>query len=85
MIAAVSSQQLRSALSEHLDITRPQAQRLERIFENMGQPAKSEKCKGMEGLIKEGNDVVKKAQDEDACDAAIISAAQRVEHYEMAA
>jgi ferritin-like metal-binding protein YciE len=84
MIAEVSSEQLRNALSEHLEITRQQAQRLERIFENMGQKSKSEKCKGMEGLIKEGNDVVKKAEDEDVRDAAIISAAQRVEHYEMA-
>jgi ferritin-like metal-binding protein YciE len=84
MIGEVSSEQLRNALSEHLEITRQQAQRLERIFENMGQKSKSEKCKGMEGLIKEGNDVVKKAEDEDVRDAAIISAAQRVEHYEMA-
>ncbi|HYL12667.1 MAG TPA: ferritin-like domain-containing protein [Terriglobales bacterium] len=84
MIGEVSSEQLRNALSEHLEITRQQAQRLERIFENMGQKSKSEKCKGMEGLIKEGNDVVKTAEDEDMRDAAIISAAQRVEHYEMA-
>jgi ferritin-like metal-binding protein YciE len=84
MIGEVSSQQLRSALSEHLEITRQQAQRLERIFENMGQKSKSEKCKGMEGVIKEGNDAVKKVKDEDVRDAAIICAAQRVEHYEMA-
>ena len=84
MISEVSSEQLRSALNEHLQITKQQAGRIERIFENIGQKVKAEKCKGMEGIIKEGNELVKKAEDEDVRDAAIIAAAQRVEHYEIA-
>jgi ferritin-like metal-binding protein YciE len=71
-------------LNEHLQITKQQAGRIERIFENIGQKVKAEKCKGMEGIIKEGNELVKKAEDEDVRDAAIIAAAQRVEHYEIA-
>jgi ferritin-like metal-binding protein YciE len=81
----VSSEPLRGALNEHLEITKQQAGRIERIFENIGQQLKAEKCKGMEGILKEGNEVLKKAQDQDVRDAAIIAAAQRVEHYEIAA
>lgn len=84
MIAKTSSDELKSALSEHLEITRQQAERLEQIFENMGEKPKAQKCLGMEGVIKEGNELLKEAGDEDVRDAAIISAAQRVEHYEMA-
>lgn len=84
MIDAASSEELQNALSEHLEITRQQAKRLEQIFQNMGEKLKSEKCKGMEGLIKEGSDIISEDMDENVKDAAIISAAQRVEHYEMA-
>lgn len=84
MIDAASSDELQNALTEHLEITRQQAKRIEQIFESMGQKLKSEKCKGMEGLIKEGSDIVSEDMDENVKDAAIISAAQRVEHYEMA-
>jgi ferritin-like metal-binding protein YciE len=84
MIDAASSELLRSALTEHLEITRQQAKRIEQIFRNMGEKLKSEKCKGMEGLIKEGSDIISEDMDENVKDAAIISAAQRVEHYEMA-
>lgn len=84
MISKVSSEELKSALNEHLDITRQQAERLEQIFQNLGEKAKAEKCAGMEGVIKEGNELLKDVDDEDVRDAAIISAAQKVEHYEMA-
>jgi ferritin-like metal-binding protein YciE len=84
MIDAASSEELQSALSEHLEITREQAKRIEQIFQNMGEKLKAEKCKGMEGVIKEGADIVSEDMDENVKDAAIISAAQRVEHYEMA-
>lgn len=84
MISKVSSEELKNALSEHLDITRQQAERLEQIFENMGEKAKAEKCDGMEGVIKERNELLKDTEDDDVRDAAIISAAQKVEHYEMA-
>ena len=84
MIDAASSEELQNALTEHLEITREQAKRIEQIFQNMGEKLKAEKCKGMEGVIKEGADIVSEDMDEDVKDAAIISAAQRVEHYEMA-
>ena len=84
MVEAASSEELQGALTEHLEVTREQAKRLEQIFQNMGEKLKAEKCKGMEGLIKEGSDILSEDMDEDVKDAAIISAAQRIEHYEMA-
>ncbi len=83
MISKTSSEELKNALTEHLEITRRQAERLEQIFENMGERAKAQKCKGMAGVIEEGNELLKEAEDEDVRDAAIIAAAQKVEHYEM--
>jgi ferritin-like metal-binding protein YciE len=83
MIESTESEELRSALEEHLEITRQQAQRLETIFEGLGEDAKGEKCKGMEGIIKEGSEVVKEDMSDTVKDAAIIAAAQRVEHYEI--
>lgn len=84
MIDAASSEELQNALTEHLEVTRQQARRLEEIFQNSGQKPKAEKCKGMEGVIKEGSETLKQADDDDVRDAAIIASAQRVEHYEMA-
>lgn len=84
MISKTSSEELKDALNEHLEITRQQAERLEQIFENMGERAKAEKCKGMEGVIKEGSELLKEEADEDVRDAAIVASAQKVEHYEMA-
>ena len=85
MAEASSSQDLRNAFEHHLKQTRIQAQRLEQIFEKLDQSPKGEKCKGMVGIIDEGEDLM----DEDAPpavrDAALIAAAQRVEHYEIAA
>lgn len=85
MVNKASSDELRNALQEHLEVTREQATRLENIFEQMGERAKAKKCKGMAGLVEEGSEILKEDMDEDVKDAAIISAAQRVEHYEMAA
>jgi ferritin-like metal-binding protein YciE len=84
MIDAASSEELQNALTEHLEVTRGQAKRIEQIFQNMGEKLKAEKCKGMEGVIKEGADILSEDMSEPVKDAAIISAAQRVEHYEMA-
>jgi ferritin-like metal-binding protein YciE len=84
MIEAASSPDLKEALTEHLDVTKTQATRLETIFTTMGEKAKGEKCKGMEGVIDEGDDLVGDIKDSDLRDAAIIASAQRVEHYEMA-
>lgn len=76
--------QLKSALQEHLEVTRAQIRRLERIFEGLGEKPTGETCKGMKGLIKEGDDMASRDGESSVIDAAIISAAQRVEHYEMA-
>jgi len=84
MIDAAQSEDLRDALTEHLEITRKQAERLEKICKELGEDPKSEKCKGMEGVLKEGSDLVNKVGQREVRDAAIIAAAQRVEHYEMA-
>ncbi len=83
MIEAAQSEELREALNEHLEVTRNQAARIETICEELGEDAESEKCKGMEGVLKEGSDLLKEVS-EQIRDAAIIAAAQRVEHYEMA-
>jgi ferritin-like metal-binding protein YciE len=85
MAEACGSQELRSAFEHHLEQTRHQVDRLEEIFQKIDESPKGEKCKGMIGIIDEGEDLI----DEDAPpavrDAALIAAAQRVEHYEIAA
>jgi ferritin-like metal-binding protein YciE len=82
-IDAAQSDELRNALKEHLEVTKTQAARIETICEELGEDPENEKCKGMEGVLKEGSDLLKEARDP-VRDAAIIAAAQRVEHYEMA-
>ena len=84
MIRAASSDELKQALEEHLEVTKEQEQRIAQIFENRSEKVKAQKCKGMEGVLKEGAELVEKGWDEAVLDAAIIAAAQRVEHYEMA-
>src|SRR5262249_51219661 len=80
MIDATTSEELRQALSGHLDVTKSQLSRLEEIFSALGEKLKGEKCKGMEGVLKEGDDLVGKAEEGSVRDAAIIASAQRVEH-----
>jgi ferritin-like metal-binding protein YciE len=84
MAAAATSLQLRQAFENHLAQTRTQAERLEQILGKLGEPIKGPKCKGMEGIISEGEDLVKEDAPPAVCDAALIGTAQRVEHYEMA-
>jgi len=84
LIDAVSSTELKGALNEHLEVTREHATRIEQIFQGLGEKAKAEKCKGMQGVIQEGDDLVSDIKNPDVRDAAIIASAQRVEHYEMA-
>ena len=84
MIDAAQAEDLRDALSDHLEVTRKQADRVEKICQDLGEDVKGEKCKGMEGVLKEGSDLVGDIDDGEIRDAAIIAAAQRVEHYEMA-
>jgi ferritin-like metal-binding protein YciE len=84
MIGKAQSEDLKDALNEHLEITQEQARRIEKIFSDMGEKNKAEKCKGMQGVIAEGDDLIGDVDDPDVRDAAIIASAQRVEHYEMA-
>ncbi len=84
MAKAASSAELRGAFEEHLGKTKEHARRIETIFEKMGQNAKGQKCKAMEGLVKEGGEVIEEDMEDGVKDAALIAAAQRVEHYEMA-
>ena len=82
---AATSKDLKEAVSEHLDETRGHVKRLEDVFEAVGIKPESEHCDGMEGLISEGSEVAEAKGNGDARDAALIGAAQRVEHYEIAA
>lgn len=84
MAEGANSEELREAIEEHLEQTKGHARRIETVFENLGERAKAKKCKGMEGLIKEGSETLEEDMDPDVKDAAIIAAAQRVEHYEIA-
>ena len=85
MAEGANSDELREGFEEHLEQTRGHAQRIEQIFEQLGEKVKGKKCKGMEGLIKEGSETLEEdISDENVRDAAIIAAAQRVEHYEIA-
>jgi ferritin-like metal-binding protein YciE len=85
MVSAATSKQLAEAIESHLGETREHVSRLEQVFESAGLTPESEHCDGMEGLIKEGSEVAEAKGDGDARDAALIGAAQRVEHYEIAA
>ncbi len=84
MIEAAKYPELKSALEEHLEVTKQQISRLDRVFETLGEDPTGETCKGMKGVIKEGDEIVSQGGDPSTVDAGIISAAQRVEHYEMA-
>lgn len=77
--------ELRRAFEEHQTVTEEQVRRLETIFSDLGQSPSGKKCKGMEGLIEEGEELLEEDADPDVRDAALIGAAQRVEHYEIAA
>ena len=80
-----TSPQLRDAITSHLRETEGHVTRLERIFKSLDLPARGKKCKGMEGLIEEGKEILEEDGEGEVIDAALISAAQRVEHYEIAA
>ncbi|MCA9209341.1 MAG: DUF892 family protein, partial [Planctomycetales bacterium] len=84
MREAASDPQLKAAFDHHLRETEGQVQRLERAFQQIGIEPKSETCDAMKGLISEGEKVVDAKGDHGVKDAALIAAAQRIEHYEMA-
>lgn len=85
MAKASSNAELRQAFEEHLRQTSEQVSRLEQIFEALEEKPTGKKCLGMEGLVKEGAETMQEKYGEAVMDAAIIGAAQRVEHYEIAA
>jgi len=84
MVKAANSPELQKAFEDHLEETKNQVQRLEEIFQQLELPQRGKKCKAMEGLLEEGKDVVDEDAEPHVKDAALIAAAQRVEHYEIA-
>lgn len=85
MAKGAANDSLRAAFEEHLGQTKTHVERLEKIFSTLGKPPRAEHCKAMEGLIEEGGDLLKEEGQDFVKDAAMIGAAQRVEHYEISA
>jgi ferritin-like metal-binding protein YciE len=84
MAKAASSDELRQGFEKHLEQTKGHVQRLEKIFQALGENPKGKTCKGMQGLIEEGSEATEEDYEGSVMDAALIGAAQRVEHYEIA-
>jgi ferritin-like metal-binding protein YciE len=85
MAKAATSEELRTGFEKHLEQTKGHVQRLEEIFQSLDESPKGKKCVGMEGLVKEGSEVMEEDFEDAVLDAGLIGAARRVEHYEMAA
>lgn len=85
MAKTASTDELRSAFELHLEETQNHVTRLDEVFQMLGVSPRGPKCKGMEGLIEEGNDLMKEKSEPMVSDAGLITSAQRVEHYEIAA
>jgi ferritin-like metal-binding protein YciE len=85
MAKGADCKKLKAAFEDHLEQTKVHVTRLEEILEVEGKPARAEHCKAMEGLVAEGADLLEEEGTETVKDAALIGAAQRVEHYEIAA
>jgi len=83
MAKAASSDQLRNAFEKHHDETEEHIERLEKVFDLLGKPARGKKCEAIEGIIDEGKEIMDEYQDAPALDAGLIAAAQAVEHYEI--
>ncbi|SRR6266704_4976480 len=84
MAEAASSPELKRAFQEHLRQTEGQVERLEQCFEQLDAEAEGNECKGMKGLLEEGEDLMDEDAEPEVLDAGLIAAAQRVEHYEIA-
>ena len=84
MAKAASSEELKDAFEKHLEQTKTHVERLEEVFEEIGEKPKSKTCKAMKGLIDEGSEILQEDGEESVIDAGIIVAAQKVEHYEIA-
>ena len=84
MVKAATNRQLAAAFKQHLEQTKKQAKRLEDLLAAHGETTRGPKCMGMEGVLKEGDEMVSEDADEEVRDAGLIAAAQRAEHYEIA-
>lgn len=84
MAEAANSEELKAAFEAHLAETVNQITRLEQVFASLDEPVKSKECKAMKGLLEEGKEMMEEMKDSPALDAALIAAAQKVEHYEIA-
>lgn len=84
MAKAATSEKLAAGFKKHLEETKVHAERLEKILSSHDQSTRGPKCKGMEGVIAEGAEMIEEEADDEVRDAGLIAAAQRVEHYEMA-
>jgi len=84
MIKNATSEELIDALESHLDETEEHVTRVEQVFEIIGKKAVAKKCEAMSGLIKEAGEIMEECEEGAMCDAGIISAGQKVEHYEIA-
>jgi ferritin-like metal-binding protein YciE len=85
LIKGVASDDLRTAISEHLEVTKGHVTRLEEVFGQLDEKPRAKLCKGMEGLLQEGAECLEEEEKGELRDLQIIGAAQRVEHYEVAA
>lgn len=85
MAKAASSDELRTGFEEHLEQTKGHVRRLETIFQSLDESPKGKKCVGMQGLVKEGAEVMEEGFEDAVLDSGLIGAARRVEHYEIAA
>jgi ferritin-like metal-binding protein YciE len=81
---AAKNQGLANGFREHLEQTKGHVERLERVLSTMGQSTRGPKCRGMEGIVAEGAEMIEEEGDDEVKDAGLIDAAQKVEHYEMA-
>ncbi len=84
LIKAAESDELRDAFESHLRETEEHARRVEQVFEAFGESPKRKKCKGMQGIVEEGDEMLSEFGGTPSGDAALIAAAQKAEHYEMA-
>jgi ferritin-like metal-binding protein YciE len=84
MVKAATNDKLASGFQEHLEQTRNHAETVEKILSTHDQTTRAPKCKGMEGILEEGSELIEEEADDEVRDAGLIAAAQRVEHYEIA-
>jgi len=84
MIKVTEAEELRTALENHLEETNGHVSRLEQVFQSLDEKVKTKTCRGMKGILDEGEELVKDTKHTSALDAAVISAGQKVEHYEIA-